>query len=240
MKKLIISAALVAMTIGAQAQSLFNNPDNRSRFGVELGLDVQCPSAVKASIHDIDINYDMFNTACGFNVSAFYQIPLWMNLYAEPGLGIFYHTSKMNRDFLDNGYEDGEEFTSGSLREWGFNIPLVVGYHFDFTAVDLKVRVFTGPVFSLGFKGDFHYSTKVGGIKMSGSEGAYEDGSINRGNVAWRFGAGVDYKDRYRFSVYGDAGMTNALNNVSYDADGHLGKAKLYRNTVSFSLGYLF
>lgn len=242
MKKFILTVAICAATaFGSMAQSIFNSDDNKRRLGVEVSYDLQSPSSAKVSMQNVKMSYDMFDAGSGFSVGAFYQIPIFMNLYIEPRAELFYHTSKFDKGFLKGMSEDETlPFKGGSLRETGLNIPILAGYHFDFDFISLRVRTFTGPVFSLGFKGKFHYSTKVSDIDMSGSEGCYEDGGINRGNVSWRFGAGVDWKDKYRLSIFGDIGMTNALNNVIAEDGNHKVKSNMYRNTIGFALGYLF
>ena len=225
MKKLLLTLTLVLATLTAGAQNIFNNPDNHRFFGVRLGLDVTCPT--NANFKDAHTKIDVMNSGAGFSVGAIYQIPVFMNLYVEPGVGLYYHTAKFEKDLLEDVFE--EDFKNASLREFGLTIPVMVGYHFDFG--DLKVAPFTGPVFNVGLKGRIHVGATQGNYEMSGSEGAYGDGGFNRGDVAWRFGASVTWGN-IMAQIYGDAAMTNALHDSP--------DATLYRNNFTIGIGYNF
>ena len=229
MKKLLLSLIVAAAPMIASAQSIFDSGENYKYFGVRLGLDLTCPTKVTDNNSPLNLASDIFKTGAGFNVGAIYNIPVWMNMYVEPGVTLYYHTYKLNKDFLP---EMDPKYSSGSVREFGLSIPVVAGYHFDFTD-DIKVRVFTGPVFSLGLKGDLHVTDKSSDIKLSGSTGVYKDGGINSSNIAWRIGAGIDYK-QFAFAVYGDPELTHAYHNT----DGS--NMVFRRNVVSFTLGYNF
>ncbi|MDE5625195.1 MAG: hypothetical protein K2I61_02620, partial [Muribaculaceae bacterium] len=75
--------AVVASGMAASAQSyMFDNPENRTYFGVRAGLDVS--SAANGGA--------MFSNKAGFSVGAVYDIPVVANLYFEPGLYLFYNT----------------------------------------------------------------------------------------------------------------------------------------------------
>lgn len=230
MKKLILGLAMVlGAGTAASAQNIFDaGDDNHSYFGARLSLDMSCPTDVKYD--NLHLKTDLLKSGAGFSAGIIYNVPVWMNLYVEPGFNLFYHTSGIEVDLLNADGTLDEDYTGASLREFGFNVPIVLGYHFDFDSV--KVRAFTGPVFGVGLKGKVHYKADVNNIGMSGSDGAYgDDGGFNRGNVSWRFGAGVDYKN-YTLSLFGDVEMTNAANmgeNVT-----------MHRHSVNIALGYNF
>lgn len=213
------------MTASAQSE-IFDSGNNKIYFGARLSLDVTCPTDV--SVKDAHASFDVFNPGVGFNIGGVANIPVYANLYFEPGVMLYYHTAKVKEDFLnlEDNIAGEDEFESLSLREFGMQVPLMIGYHFDFKPV--KVLVFTGPEFTIGFSGKEHYTSHVGGIKMSGSESMYDD--FSRGDVAWRFGAGVNY-DAYHFSVSAARGLTNWSK-----ADG----LSLHRTNVSITLGYNF
>lgn len=229
MKKLLLSLIVAAMPVLASAQNIFDSSDNHKYFGVRLGLDLTCPTKVTDHNAPLNPSTDIFNTGAGFNAGVIYNIPVWMNMYVEPGLNFYYHTYKVDKDLLP---ELDSKYTNASVREFGLSIPVVAGYHFDFTD-DVKVRVFTGPVFSLGLKGNFHVTDKTGDIEMNGSEGVYKDGGVNRSNIAWRLGAGIDYK-QFAFAVYGDPELTHAYHNSKGS------NIVFRRNVVSFTFGYNF
>jgi hypothetical protein len=235
MKKQLIALALFAAGCGiASAQSeVVYNPNNQAYFGVRASLDVTCPTNVSAS--GTGISYDMFKNGVGFSVGAIYNVPVYYNLYFEPGLNIYRHNAKYNDTYV--GLSD---YTKVTLGEWGFEIPMIFGYHFDFS--DIKLSVFTGPEFRVGLSGKTHYTTYLENVKMKGSESMYgDDGAFNRADVSWRLGVGLTY-DRYYFAVSGALGMCNWLNDVS-DVDFSTtssSKLSMHRNTVSVSIGYNF
>lgn len=226
MKKALLTLVLACAAVTASAQSeIFDSGNNKIYFGARLSLDITCPTSVSAK--NIHTSYDVFNPGAGLNFGGVANIPVYANLYFEPGVMFYYHTAKVKDDFLLAEDLTGEDsFESLSLREFGMQVPLMIGYHFDFNPV--KVLIFTGPEFSVGFSGKSHYTSHVNGIKMSGSESMYDD--FNRGDVAWRFGAGVNY-DAYHFSVSAARSLTNWTK-----ADG----LSLHRTNVSITLGYNF
>ena len=244
MKKLFTTLAVCALaTVSLNAQSLFNNSDNHRHFGAELSLDISCPSDAKAKFNKEQSGVDGLINGAGFSLTAYYHVPIWWNLYAEPGVGIFYHTTGLQDAVIaEMNKNDTEEhnYTGASLREFGINIPIIIGYHFDFDFINLKARVFTGPVFSVATSGKAKLEARFDDRTWMCNESLYDKGGLNRGNIAWRFGVGVDYKNKYRLSIYGDAGMTNALNDVYTEIDNTDVKMKLYRNTFNIALGYNF
>ena len=60
---------------------LFDNPENRAFLGVRVGLDIS--SAANGGGY--------YSNKAGFSAGAVYNIPLWRNLYFEPGLSVFYN-----------------------------------------------------------------------------------------------------------------------------------------------------
>ncbi len=112
------------------------------------------------------------------------------------------------------------------LKKFGIRIPVMAGYHFDFTK-DIKVSVFTGPELEIGFSGKEY----INGHNIEMSESIYGDnGGMNRVNVLWGIGAGISYQHFY-FSANGGIGMLNMLSGSD---------AKFHENRVTFSVGYNF
>ncbi|MDE6121207.1 MAG: outer membrane beta-barrel protein [Muribaculaceae bacterium] len=201
-------------------EEIFDNASNRAHFGVRLGLDVSCPG--KINYNDIPLAGDAFNNGVGFQLIGIYNIPLWKNLYFEPGLGIYYNTQRYNLEWLGLILSDT---SSASVRRFGFRVPFVAGYRFDFEP--FSVSVFTGPELNVGLVGRNSITT----AGKSHSENAYaNDGDFHRAGLGWKFGAGFRY-DRYVFEVSGTVGMTNMIKGV----DG-----KYHDNNVAFTVGYNF
>lgn len=223
MKK-FIAAIILAALAGASAlaqNSIVDNPDNEAYFGVRIGGDVTCPG----NITEDNISISFFNNGGGIEFGGIYNVPLVANLYIEPGLKLFYDTYSVKDEFILD-IEDDIIFNSVSFRKFGMRIPVMAGYHFDFTS-DIKVYAFTGPELEIGFT-DKEY-IKGHNIELSGSVYG-KDGIFNRANLLWCIGAGVSYKQFY-FGINGGIGMLN----MQKDSDG-----KFHENRVTFSVGYNF
>ncbi|MDE6574903.1 MAG: PorT family protein [Muribaculaceae bacterium] len=223
MKKILISTILVAIgcfSMTAQS-SVLNNPDNKAYFGIRVGADVSCPGNITAG----SVGLSVFNNGGGFEFGGIYNIPVVANFYIEPGLKLYYDTYSLKEEWV-KFIQGGIILDSGSIRKFGMRIPVVAGYHFDFTD-DVKVSVFTGPELEVGFSGKEYL--KGHNIETSGS--VYGDnGSMNRANILWTLGAGIAYQHFY-FDIKGGIGMANMLS----DSD-----ATLHENHVTFTLGYNF
>lgn len=221
---LILCAALVPSAAKAQ-DILTNNPDNAPYFGIRAGLDIACPGDISVG----NAGLDFFKNGAGFNVGGIYNLPVIANFYVEPGVSLFYNTYGVKKEFYDYGEDFGfaEDIRDISLRKFGMRIPVMVGYHFDFTP-DLKLHVFTGPELEIGFKGKIH--AKID--RFDASEGAYGDkGFLKRVDCSWDFGVGLQYSCYY-VNLTGAIGMCNMINKIP--------GATYHENRVSLNLGYNF
>lgn len=221
MKKFILSAlvALFGFAAASAQGTIFNNPTNRAYFGVRVGADITCPGNVKSG----PLSIDMFGNGAGIEFGGIYNIPLVANLYIEPGVKLFYDTYPV--DDLVSGDGDWTTEVDMSIRKFGMRIPVMFGYHFDFTP-DVKVSLFTGPEFEVAFSGKCHVS--VDG--ESASESIYGDDGMNRVNLLWGVGAGIEFS-RFYLGFNGGIGMLN----MSGDS-----QVKFHENRVTISLGYNF
>ncbi len=221
MKKFLIAAALVAgacVPMAAQ-RSIVNNPDNKAYFGIRVGGEVTCPG----KISEDDVSLSVFKNGGGVEIGGIYNIPVVANFYIEPGLKFYYNTYSYKKDLLE--IFDGVDGVS--IRKFGMRIPVMAGYHFDFTE-DVSLSLFTGPELEIGFSAKEHYDGDGIG---NDSESVYgDDGGMRRVDVLWGIGAGVSYQHFY-FGVSGSLGMVNMMSN----SDG-----KFHENRVTFSLGYNF
>lgn len=226
MKKVVlITLAFGAMIASASAQDrVFNNPDNKGYFGIRVAGEVTCPGDLTFGGFGIDA----YKNGGGIEFGAIYNAPIVANFYVEPGLKLYYNTYSGNMDlFVDSEYDDDELFDSMSVRKLGMRIPVMAGYHFDFTD-NVKVSVFTGPELEVGFSAKEHIKSG----SYSFSESIYgEEGGLNRVDLSWGFGAGVTLKKLY-IGVSGTVGMLNMLS----DGEG----VKFHENRASLTLGYNF
>lgn len=219
MKKHIFSllVGLMVTSVSVSAQDIFNNPNNKPYFGVRVGVDISCPGKVSSD----GFGVDAFSNGAGVEFGGIYNIPVVANFYIEPGLKLFYDTYGM-KDLFDDSFDK----MSYSNRFFGFRIPVMLGYHFDFTD-DIKVSVFTGPELELGLVGKSYLKSG----KYQETTNLYsEDGGYNRPNLLWDFGAGVSYQNFY-LSVTGGVGLLD----LSKDTD-----TSFHCNRATISLGYNF
>ncbi len=226
MKRILFSSLILgAVAVSASAQDrIFNNPDNKAYLGLRVGAEVTCPGDLTYR----GIGIDAYKNGGGIEFGAVYNAPIVANFYVEPGLKLYYNTYSGNMDlFMESEFDGDELFDSMSVRKFGMRIPVMAGYHFDFTD-NVKVSVFTGPELEVGFSAKEH--VKSGSYSFS--ESIYgEEGGLNRVDLSWGFGAGVTVKKLY-IGVSGTVGMLNMLS----DGDG----VKFHENRASITLGYNF
>lgn len=245
LKALAVATALVSATSGWGASSyMFDNPENKAYFGARVALDIS--SAANGG--------GAYSNQAGFSIGAVYNIPLWTNLYFEPGLMAFYDTfgtsswqtyktdnilmdasgSQMVGDDGNPVYQEVGYQQDGSIRNFGFRIPLSVGFHFDFTE-DIKVSVFTGPQFNFNLVARYHQNavhvpavrTESSNRSLFGTEG------FKRLDFQWNFGAGITYQ-AYYMSLQGSWGITDMKSATA------ILPRDLQRNMFSITLGYNF
>lgn len=211
-------AAAACMPIAAQDNYIVKNPDNKAYFGIRLGGEVTCPGNVSSQ----GVGISAFKNGGGIELGGIYNLPVVANFYIEPGLKFYYNKYSAKTSILD-AIEDGPN--SVSINKFGMRIPVMAGYHFDFTD-DVKVSVFTGPELEIGFSA----KEKAKGNGISASESIYGEGGMKRVDLLWGIGAGITYQ-KYYFGVSGGIGMLNMMDqdNVSF-----------HENRVTFSVGYNF
>jgi len=215
MKKIVLIAMAVLASLTASAQ--YTN--DRARLGVRLSWDLNSPAT---SVKDI------MNNGSGFSIGGFYDIPLTESVYFEPGLSIFYNTFGIDDITVVGEPASSPVEVDGSIRNFGFRVPLTVGYRFEFTE-DIAVSAFTGPQFNIGLTSKQHYSTN----EMSVSLNNYKNG-WSRFDMQWLFGLRLHYADNWMFELTGGPGITNLWTDDDYKGQ------HLRRNIVSLGVGYIF
>lgn len=247
MIKKTLAAVILAMVSAfpaTHAQSyMFDNPENRTFFGVRAGLDVS--SAANGGA--------MFSNKAGFSVGAVYDIPVVANFYFEPGLYLFYNTfGTVHLEDYSYTLTDAEGNESelhklyqvdGTLRNFGFRVPLNFGYHFDFSD-ELSLHVFTGPQVNLGLVARYHQNeviTPGDEVVKSTSVNAFGTGGFKHIDLQWNFGLGLTWQ-RYYMSVGGSVGITH-MKSASVIQAGPYAidlRRDIRRNLFNISVGYNF
>jgi hypothetical protein len=243
----LLSALLIGtasmMTMNAQSY-MFDNPDNHAYFGVRAGLDIS--SAANGEAY--------FCNKAGFSVGLVYNIPIVANLYFEPGLHLFYNTFGTTH-IEDASYDKVNEATgevttvpryyqvNGTLRNFGFRIPLNIGYHFDFSD-ELSVAVYTGPQLNINYVARYHQNSVITPDNehvSAGSVNAFGTNGFNHFDLQWNFGVGLNYQ-QYYVGLGGAVGVTHMMSAatiavgpyaVSFPRD-------IRRNLFNITLGYNF
>lgn len=242
MKKTILLAfAILSGAAVASADStVVNNPDNHPYAGVRVALDASVPG----DLHYSNNNKSVYNPGAGVSVGFIYRQPIVANFYVEPGLELYYDTQKMD---LDDSSLANTRMKSYSSRSFGMRVPVLLGYHFDFSP-KVNLAVFTGPVLKVGFSNDYYLTTETDmigqeAIRFHDSGSLYKDNAYtgagisnayNRVDCAWRIGIGVNFLKNYYVGLSGDIGMVNAIkhsNNGAYSQK---------NNLFQLTLGYNF
>lgn len=221
-KSLLLTAAVAAATLSMGAQTVVNNPANSGYFGIRASGTLTCPGKVEFGGHKTEA----YKNGGGFSAGLFYQAPIVANFYVEPGVSFYYNATGM-KDYDIAGYS---AFEHASLRESGMLVPVMLGYHFDFTD-DVNLQVFVGPELRVGFSSDNYITTKeVLGKSFHSAATNYTD-VFNRVNCNLRFGAGFNLARNYYIGISGVVGLTNtsAVDNVTF-----------HQNSVDFTIGYNF
>lgn len=195
--------------------------DNESYFGVRLAMDVTFPGG----------GYDSYNTGAGFTLGGIYNVPFRNNFYFEPGV-LFYYTGMSSKDLIkfDNNY-----LLQGSARQYGFRIPMNVGYQFN-AGDNLTVGVATGPMLSVNI------SARQQLDAVPGAPIPIPDKTVNLFHHGWRnvdllWGISVNFTfaRSYVIGFSTGVGLTPLAKYGNNDK-----KIRIQRNTVAIALGYNF
>lgn len=222
------------ISASAETSYMFDNPDNRPYLGARVAVDITTAANGGGN----------YSSNTGFSAGAIYNIPLYMNLYFEPGLSVFYNTfgtSKWNSFVPESSInpETGEGIevfyqVTGSMRNVGFRVPLLIGYHFD-VSEDLKIGVFTGPQLNMNLYAKYFVSEILGNDKdaldhdcsLFGTEG------FKHLDFQWNLGIGVTY-DKYFASINGAWGISTMKSSTP------MLPRDLHRSLFTITLGYNF
>lgn len=232
MKRLFCSiAASVALLAAAfpsaaSAEGILDSDDNRTYLGLRVAFEAPIPGDVKFG----NVGVDLYKTGVGLDAGVVCNLPLWRNLYFEPGVSLYYNAMGIDIEALDESGMLSSAKIDASIRRFGLRIPLQVGYRFDFAPCSFSV--FTGPELECGLVGRSHTRVKYQGVSESESINAYgSDGVLRRFDLMWKIGVGVTV-DRYYLGLSGNLGMLNIYNT---DFDG-----SMHENLFQLTLGYNF
>lgn len=237
---LLVSAC--AFATKAEPSYFFDNPDNSAHLGVRFGLDFTSAANGDA----------MYSSKVGFSLGAVYNIPLAMNFYFEPGVGVFYNPfGKTLVEYYNTGTTnaEGQDIllpyqVDGSIRNFGFRIPLRVGYHFDFSP-DLSIHVLTGPQIDLSLMARYHRNAVQlppdGDTLKAEGQSIFGTGGFHHVDLSWYIGVGMTY-GKYYIDLGGSLGMTHMLSKSTITSGPYTVRfpSDIRRNIFTITLGYNF
>lgn len=236
---IIIALASLFCSTAASAGDIFNSPDNHRYWGVRLSYELAAPSKITAA--NLPLSLDLYSAGSGVSVGAIYHMPLWRNLYFQPGASLYYNTYQIDRNLVEQLLDDeissiiqqpvsgAVDVKSASVRQWGIRIPLHFGYNFDLLP-DLRLSVFTGPEISLSISGSNHIG--IGNADIS-TPAFGSDGQLNRADIKWRFGVGATFCHHYSASISGAVGLLDQARDHDY-------QLRMHSNLFNITLGYNF
>lgn len=249
MKRILLACLAAGAVFSASAQKrIFDNPDNKGYFGLRGTIDATIPGAfsMKSNDENLTFSHKALGPGAGLSMGAVYNLPIVANLYFEPGVSLYYNVMSIKTDqiegILDELEEVGGRLKNHSVRQSGMKMPLMLGYHFDFTR-DFNLAVYMGPVLDVGFSMDAYIKAKVKDVEVKYTESLYKaenpdrDDRMNRFNVDWRIGVGVNYKNFFG-GLSGDIGLTNAYH-VAKDNQ-RLYDITYHQNLFQLTFGYNF
>ncbi len=242
-KTILLALALLAGATSLSAASpVVNNPDNKPYLGVHVSAEASIPGNLSYS----NVKTNNFDPGAGVSVGAVYNIPIVANFTVEPGLELYYNTTKFN---TEDPILQAAQWKSRSTRSFGMRVPVMLGYHFDFSK-NFSLLVATGPVLKVGFSDDYYLTTETqvsdaariafrnhysGSMyKDNAFTGAGPSNAYNRVDCAWRISVGTNFCQHYYVGISGDLGMVNQIkhaNNGAYD---------MKNNLFQLTLGYNF
>lgn len=239
-KKVIILLAVLFGVSAIQAQNTVDNPSNRAYFGLRAYDDIMFPCTFKASTSDgLKYDGDKMKTGGGIDLGGIYNLPLKGNLFLEPGISLYYNTNTVNFDdyFATPGPDSDYKIAFKSrMHRFGFRVPVMVGYHFDFVN-GVRLSVFTGPELDLGI-----WSRQKKNYGIVESYNQYGDhGQYHRVGLNWNVGLGITY-GHFFCGIKGAFGLLDMakdkyildINETSFD------NVKLHENRMSIGIGYNF
>ena len=195
----------------------YNTAENRDAFGVRAGIEITSTSG----------DDDNYSNGVGGSIGAVYTKYLYRDFYIEPGAYLYYDTFGQNITATSEPADVPVE-VDGSIRNFGFRVPVNVGYRLSLTD-DMGLKFFTGPQMNVSLVARSHFNDEEGVEKID-DESILGKKGFKRFDLQWNFGVGLDY-NRWFVGITASAGVSKVMNRT-YE--------RFRRNYVMVAVGYTF
>lgn len=173
-------------------------------WGMKLSLDVELPGKWRGQNMDIT----MFKPGIGVSIGAIMRINLPKNFYFEPGATLF-HSCYKYKDLVITG-SNGEVIEKDpKLTKWGFQIPLMIGYGFNFSK-SFGLDIYTGPQIRYAFAGKIDIKNKNIRDEIGNTFDLWGVNGQRRFDCSWKIGVGIPINNSL-LSLEADLGITDLL-----------------------------
>lgn len=239
MKNTLLLSILVCFLFIGQSFSTYaqkrmtDSTPKKSYLGVRATLDLTVPRHLTLG----DIKIDALSPGPGMSLGIIYNHQIYSGFFVEPGLDLYYNTSSITADYLNNDALINQAFSNRSLRKFGIRVPVSLGYRLDILD-NIGFMAYTGPVLDIGFSNDYYVTAGESLSKVHYSGSLYNEGkliTLNRVDCKWRIGVAMTSGNFY-IGLSGDIGLCNMVNTSRTDYT----KVKLHENIFHLSIGYNF
>lgn len=190
-------------------------------WGARLSMDVTFPGG----------NHSLYNTGSGFSAGAVANIALPRSFYLEPGL-MFYYTAMGSKDLITF---DDKYFYEGAAKYCGIRVPVLAGYSFS-VGSGWDMAVATGPYVNFNIAARQKLDPNLNApVPVPDRKINLFDHGWKRADGGWHIELSVTFADSYYVGIGGDVAFTPLASYGDRDK-----KIKIYRNTISITLGYNF
>ncbi len=221
-KQLIFIIVLLAISCGAKAQNVADNPivndSPLSGLSTHLSFELTTPSGSNGR----------WSTGGGAALTVSYAYFLNHRWFLSPGIGGFYST--MGTDFIpqyDHIYE-------GTVKNWGIRVPVLLGCQFKLSP-DFRLAIATGPLLNLNLIAKEQASPDFEADPIEPESINLFGNGFHRVDLMWDFYAGLTYKQHYCIGFSAGAGITNVASMTQGQR-----RLNIRRNNFAIMLSYTF
>ena len=187
-----------------------NAADNKISWGMKLSVDSELPGKWRGE----NASITMFKPGIGFSIGASARIDLHKNLYLEPGAALFYSGYKY-KDLIISGINGETVEKDPKLTKWGFQIPVLIGYSFNFSK-NFGLDLYTGPQIRYAFAGKIDIKNKSLMEEIGNTFDLWGVNGQHRFDCSWKIGVGLPINNAL-LSLEADLGITDLLKgNMSF------------------------